>query len=97
MAFICNAIWTVKEGQAETVREALKNLSPASREEPGCMYYQAYVDPEVPNIFRIFEIYKDADAFAAHGQYDHFKTWALGQAIPALDSRVRELYQTLDY
>lgn len=97
MAFVCNAIWTVKPGSEEIVREALENLSPATRTEPGNLYYQSYVDPEVPNVFRIFEVYKDADAFAAHGQYDHFKEHALGKAIPELETRVRELYETLDF
>lgn len=96
MPFVCSATWTAKEGQAHLVREALANLSPASREEPGNIYYQAYQDPEEPNVFRIFEVYEDEDAFKAHGTYAHFEKWALGQAIPALEVRVRDFYTTLD-
>jgi hypothetical protein len=33
----------------------------------------------------------------AHTGYEHFTTWALGQAIPQLEERRREYYQTLDY
>ncbi|UFS58782.1 putative quinol monooxygenase [Subtercola endophyticus] len=96
MAFVCNAIWTVKPGSEEIVSEAIAQLSPATRTEPGNIYYQSYVDPAVPNVFRIFEVYKDADAFAAHATYDHFIEHALGKAIPELESRVREIYETLD-
>lgn len=96
MAFVCNAIWTVKPGSEGIVRDALAHLSRAARTEPGNIYYQAYVDPAVPNIFRIFEVYTDADAFAAHGQSDHFIEHAVGTAIPELDDRVREIYETLD-
>lgn len=97
MAFICSATWTAKDGQADTVAEALKHLSPASREEPGNRYYQAYQDPESPDVFRIFEVYDDEDAFKAHGASEHFATWALGQAIPALETRQRDFYETLDF
>ncbi|GAB3616128.1 hypothetical protein GCM10027416_06850 [Okibacterium endophyticum] len=96
MAFVCNATWTVKPGSEDIVREALTHLSPATRTEPGNIYYQAYVDPDVPTVFRIFEVYTDADAFAAHGASEHFKEHALGKAIPELETRVRDLYETLD-
>ncbi|WP_040167893.1 putative quinol monooxygenase [Microbacterium gorillae] len=97
MAFICSATWTANPGQEDVVRDALENLSPASREEPGNLYYQAYQSPEEPSIFRIFEVYTDEDAFKAHGTYPHFEQWALGQAIPALETRQRDFYETLDF
>lgn len=97
MAVVLNATWIAKPGNEELVREAIEHLSPESRAEPGNIYYQAYQDPAEPTVFRIFEIYTDDDAVKAHAEYDHFKTWALGQAIPALVERRREFYQTLDY
>ncbi len=97
MAVVLSATWIAKEGQEELVREAIEHLSPASRTEPGNIYYQAYQDPAEPSVFRIFEIYTDDDAVKAHAEYDHFKQWAAGQAIPALAERRREFYQTLDY
>lgn len=96
MAFVCSATWTAQQGSADIVRDALAGLSPSSREEPGNLYYQAYQDPQEPNVFRIFEVYVDEDAFKAHGQTEHFQKWALNQAIPALESRVRDYYVTLD-
>lgn len=97
MAFVCSATWTAKPGEAETVRSALEKLSPASREEPGNLYYQAHQSAEEPNVFRIFEVYVDEDAFQAHGTYPHFQEWALGQAIPALETRQRDFSETLDF
>ena len=97
MAFICSATWIAKPGEEETVRSALELLSPASREEPGNLYYQAYQSPEEPNIFRIFEVYVDEAAFKTHGTYPHFEQWALGQAIPALETRQRDFYETFDF
>jgi quinol monooxygenase YgiN len=97
MAFVCSATWTAKEGEEETVRHALEQLSPASRAEVGNLYYQAYVDPAQPRVFRIFEVYTDENAFKAHGTYPHFERWALGQAIPVLETRQRDFYQTLPF
>lgn len=97
MALVLSATWIAKAGEEQTVLEALRNLSPASREEPGNLYYQAYQDPEEPRVFRIFEIYRDEEAVTAHTQYEHFQTWAAGKAIPALEERRREFYRTLDF
>ncbi|GGC84586.1 hypothetical protein GCM10011512_09310 [Tersicoccus solisilvae] len=97
MAFVCSATWIAKSGEEETVRSALAKLSPASRDEPGNLYYQAYQSPEESNVFRIFEVYTDEAAFKKHGTYPHFEQWALGQAIPALETRQRDFYETLDY
>ncbi|WP_062378349.1 putative quinol monooxygenase [Demequina pelophila] len=97
MPVVLSATWIAKPGEEEKVREAIEHLSPASREEPGNLYYQAYQSPEEPNVFRIFEIYEDQDAVTAHTQYPHFVTWAAGQALPALEERRRDFYQTLDY
>jgi len=97
MAVVLSATWIAKPGEEETVRAALEQLSAPSREEPGNLYYQAYQDPAEPNVFRIFEVYADQDAVTAHTQYEHFTTWALGQAIPALEERRREFFETLPF
>ncbi|MGO4689834.1 putative quinol monooxygenase [Glaciibacter sp. 2TAF33] len=97
MALVCIATWTAKPGSEDIVRGALAELTPATRTEPGNIYYQPYADPEAPNVFRIFEVYTDADAFEAHGKSAHFAEFALGRAIPELEGRVRETYETLDF
>jgi quinol monooxygenase YgiN len=96
MAVVLSATWTAKEGSEEVVLDALTKLSPLSRQEPGCRYYQAYRDPAEPRVFRIFEIYDDQDAVAAHASSPHFEQFALGQAIPELENRERVFYETID-
>jgi len=96
MAVVLKATWTANEGSEEIVLDALEKLSPLSREEPGCRFYQAYRDPAEPRVFHIFEIYDDEGAVEAHGASEHFKAYALGQAIPALASRQREFFETID-
>jgi quinol monooxygenase YgiN len=96
MAVVLKATWTAKEGAEATVLDAIEKLTPPSRAEPGCRFYQAYRDPTEPRVVHIFEIYDDEDAVAAHGASEHFERYALGQALPALESREREFFETID-
>ncbi|HWH27103.1 MAG TPA: putative quinol monooxygenase [Pseudolysinimonas sp.] len=96
MSVVLHATWTVTPGREHIVREALASLAPATREEPGCLFFQPYVDPAEPNVIRIFEVYLDQDAVTAHAESAHFAQWALGVAIPELIDRRREFFETLD-
>ena len=96
MPYVVSATWTTNPGQEDVVREAIANLTPPSRAEEGNLFYQAYQDPSEPSVFRLFEIYADVAAYAAHGASDHFKTYALETAIPVLANRERAFFETLD-
>jgi len=95
MPYVVSATWTANAGSEDVVLDAIEKLTPLSREEPGNRFYQAYQDPSEPGIFRLFEIYEDEDAYAAHGASDHFKQYALEQAIPVLAARERAFFQTI--
>jgi len=95
MAYVVSAIWTAQPGQEDLVRDAIEKLTPPSREEPGNRFYQAYQDPSEPSVFRLFEIYDDEEAYAAHGASVHFKEFALEQAIPVLADRERAFFETI--
>ena len=95
MAYVVSAVWTAEPGQEGVVRDAIDKLSPPSRQEPGNRFYQAYQDPEEPQVFRLFEVYDDEDAYAAHGASEHFRDFALELAIPVLASRERAFYETI--
>ncbi len=97
MPVVLPATWIAKEGSEQSVLDALEQLSPLSRAEPGCRFYQPYRDPAAPRVFHIFEIYDDDAAVEAHAASEHFRTYALGQAIPALESRQREFFETIDF
>ena len=72
-----------------------READPGLRAEAGNSFYQAYQDPAEPGIFRLFEIYEDEEAYAAHGASDHFQQYALGQAIPVLANRERAFFTTI--
>ena len=95
MAYVVSAVWTAQPGQEGVVLDAIRQLTPPSREEPGNRFYQAFQDPAEPLVFRLFEIYDDEAAYAAHGASDHFRQYALEQAIPVLANRERAFFQTI--
>jgi quinol monooxygenase YgiN len=96
MSVVLQATWVAAPGAADEVRAALAELAPLSRAEPGNLLYQVYQDPAEPRVFRIFEIYADAESVAAHAESAHFAEHALGRAIPLLSERRREFFETLD-
>jgi quinol monooxygenase YgiN len=96
MAVVVIATWTAKPGRERVVRDAIEQLAPASRSEPGNLTYQPFVDPAAPSVFKFFEVYRDEAALAAHSESEHFRRLALGTAVPELESRVREVYRSLD-
>jgi quinol monooxygenase YgiN len=96
MAYVVSAIWTANEGSEQAVLDAIRELAPLSREEPGNRCYQVFQDPEEPRVFRLFEVYTDEAGYQAHMDSDHFQRLAFGTAIPLLESRERAFYETLD-
>ncbi len=95
MPYVVSATWTAEPGKENVVLDAIEKLTPPSRDEEGNQYYQAYQDPSEPSVFRLFEVYADEEAYAAHGASAHFKEFALEQAIPVLANRERAFYETI--
>ncbi len=57
MAYVVCAKWTAKEGEAENVEAAIRQLAGPSKAEPGILQYQPHRDPENPNVFFFYEQY----------------------------------------
>lgn len=95
MSHIVAVRWIAKEGEADEIARALRELTGPSLAEPGILEYRAHRDPDDPNIFFMFEVYADAAAYQSHIETDHFKHWGVGQAFPRLAERRREFYQPL--
>ena len=95
MAYVVTARWIAADGSEAQVLAAIQELTPASRAEPGCRYYQAARDPQDPRVFFLYEIYDDEAAYRSHTDSDHFRRWAVEFAIPLLEDRVREFFVTV--
>jgi quinol monooxygenase YgiN len=96
MAFIVAATYHAKPGEEEAIRRILEIMGPLSRQEPGCVFYQAHRSQEDPSVFFLYEQYEDEAGYKAHTETDHFTQYIRGDAIPRLESRERAFYVTLD-
>jgi quinol monooxygenase YgiN len=83
MAYVVAAIWRAKEGQADTILRVIEKMTPLSRQESGCLFYQAHRSPTDPHLFFLYEQYVDAAGYEAHMATPHinmseerqFPTW----------------------
>jgi quinol monooxygenase YgiN len=96
MAYALTAKWTAQDGAEETVYGAIRELIEPSRAEPGCRLYQANRSLDDPRVFLLYEIYDDEDAYKAHGASDHFKQYGHELAVPLLEGRERQFFETID-
>jgi quinol monooxygenase YgiN len=95
MPYIVAVRWVAKEGQADEIARALRELEAPSLAEPGIIEWRPHRDPESPDTFFIFEVYADADAYKTHTETPHFAEWGVGHAFPRLAERRREFYEPL--
>ena len=51
------------------------NAEAAVRDEPGCLRFDVSSVAADPNRFFLYELYTDAEAFAAHKASPHFAQW----------------------
>ena len=51
------------------------NAEASVRDEPGCLRFDVSSVGGDPNRFFLYELYTDADAFAAHKASPHFAEW----------------------
>jgi len=77
------------EDRAE-IDEILRQLTAASRQEPGCVAYIPHRVQGTPDTILIYEQYADTAAEAAHRQSAHFNKYAVGGLYQRMLERSRE-------
>jgi quinol monooxygenase YgiN len=95
MAYVVAAWWRAKPGKEELIAQVIEKMTPLSRQEPGCLYYQAHRTPDDPQLFFLYEQYVDKEGYEAHMATPHFEQYVRGEAIPNLESRERAFYETM--
>jgi quinol monooxygenase YgiN len=81
----------VKPGTEEEVVRICREVTEATRKEPGCLLYVIQQSNENPTHFVFYEQYKDAAALDAHRATPHFARYREG-IEDLVESRVRELF-----
>ena len=72
------------------IAEVLRELTQASRQEPGCVNYIPHWVEGEPCTVLIYEQYADQKAEEAHRQSAHFKKYAVGGLYQKMLERTRE-------
>jgi quinol monooxygenase YgiN len=77
------------EDRAE-IAATLRQLTAASRQEPGCVSYIPHQLHEDPDTVLIYEQYRDEAALGAHRDSEHFKQYAVGVLYQKMRERSLE-------
>jgi quinol monooxygenase YgiN len=72
------------------ILDALRALTEASRQEPGCATYVPHVLESDPDTVLIYEQYRDSAALDAHRASPHFKKYAVGGLYQRMLERTLE-------
>ena len=97
MAYVVAAKWRANPGKADRLLEVIREMTPPSRAEPGCRFYQAQRSEEDPDLFFLYEQYVDETGYEAHQDSEHFTRLVKEEAIPdLLAERERAFYTTID-
>ncbi len=96
MAVVLMAQYFVKSGKGEEVAETLRQMLPLVKAgEPGCLEYRVHRAVESPDVFFLYEVYRDQAAVEAHRNTAHFQELIEAKVVPLLERRERGLYQLL--
>lgn len=74
----------------EEIARILRELTTASRQEPGCVNYVPHTIVGDPDTVLIYEQYKDEAAADHHRNSEHFKKYAVGGLYQKMRERTRE-------
>lgn len=96
MACVVAASGKAKSGEEGRIRDVIKTMTPPTRAEAKCPYYQAQVSPEDPTTFFLYEQYADARGCQDHKTSEHCQKHVLGCAIDPLENRQVATYETID-
>jgi quinol monooxygenase YgiN len=93
---ICLAVtYTFQPGKEEEALGYLRELIPASREEPGCRMYVVHRGKDDPQRFFIYEQYDDEAAFEAHKNSPHFQRYGMNGLRTIMATRDAHFYLPL--
>lgn len=87
--------YLIQPGREDEAVGLFKQLTAATRTEPGCRLYQVHRSLDDPRRFFIYEQYDDQVALDAHRATPHFEQYAKNGLFPLLESRSPALYEPL--
>lgn len=95
MTYVVCATWKARPGEESAVLELLRRVSAASTQEQDCLVFQVHRSVTEPGLCFLYEQYVSEAAFQTHAATNHVRDLILGDAVHRLESRRRELYETV--
>lgn len=79
--------YTFNPDDADTAEALLRELRDATVKEPGVIQFEVGRSNDNPNVFALWEVYRDEAGVAAHGATEHFKRLVLNGVRPLAQQR----------
>ena len=79
--------YTFASKDADNAESLFRELRDASVKEPGVVQFEVGRSSEDPNVFALWEVYRDQAAADAHRESDHFKRLVLNGIRPIAQQR----------
>ncbi len=83
--------FTFAPEHADSAEAMLRELREISRKEEGVIAFDVGRSRDKPNVFALWEQYRDRDAFDAHVATDHYKRLVLSGVRPLAQRRDGEM------
>jgi len=83
----------VKPECVDAFIKATRENARASVQEPGCLRFDVIQEVENPAQFKLYEVYRDEAAAAAHKQTPHYAAWAEVAPPMMVEPRTRAIYR----
>jgi quinol monooxygenase YgiN len=90
--FLTIAHYTIADGNEAAVLALVAELEAASREEPGCLSFDAYLKTGDADSLLLLERYVSPAAFEAHRATPHFQALVVDRIAPLLSERRVETF-----
>jgi (4S)-4-hydroxy-5-phosphonooxypentane-2,3-dione isomerase len=87
---IASIHFTFAPRDADRVESLLRELRDASAKEPGVIQFEVGRSQEHPNVFALWEVYRDKDAVDAHRASEHFERLVVNGIRPLAEKREAE-------
>ena len=85
----------VKPDCVEAFRKATIENARNSVKEPGCVRFDVVQQADDPTRFVLVEVYRSAEANAAHKETAHYKTWRDAVALMMAEGRTSVKYENV--
>jgi quinol monooxygenase YgiN len=80
--------YTFAAKDSDVVESLFRELRDASRKEPGVIQFEVARGREKPNVFALWEVYRDQEAIDAHAASEHFQRFVIKGVRPLAQERI---------